>query len=361
MSIKVVNTESLLKAKRQGSTSYKVPFTLNGKTHYATKNVVNGEMDILDLTKPIGEMIVTDAGRRELLEKVVLDVELGREQVPILYTPIYERLEDSNFPEVFEAKWTMHGTVVFLQHFEGEEVKFGHLEAEQGPIARIVTYAAGIEYTEDMVEYNRTFDMELLDRAFGEGYNALLNHIHFAPILTYTYGEENKTAARYVKADGTPVESAVGAHPVLSLRETLKAGVSASRIAKRPGNILLIAGSREDHIREALGGMTVNGTVFPSLTGIDTIIAYDGYEIRVGKKTYTYGGVPEDKAYLIRPRRGFKELIKHDLRIDATMADLSRLVESQIVGRARRGVFSAVPENVQEITLPDFSDIGGGV
>jgi len=62
--------------------------------------------------------------------------------------------------------------------------------------------------------------------------------------------------------------------------------------------------------------------------------------------------VAADKAYLIRPKRGFKELIKYDLMVDAAGADLSRLIENQVVGRAYRGVFAAIPENVQEITLP---------
>lgn len=350
----IVSLETARAAKRNGSFENKVLYRLNGKTYDITKKVVNGEMQIFDLGKPIGEMLVTDSTRKELLEKVVLDVELGRETVPLLYTPIYERREDRNFPEVFDAKWAQHGVVVFVEHIEGEEVKFGHLQAEQGPIARITTYAAGIEYTEDMVEYNRTFDMEEIDRSFGEAHNALLNHIHLSPIFNYNYKSENKTAAVYVTAEGKPTAKATGdAHPALSLRETLKAGLANARTAKRPGNVLLISGARLDHINDAIGKLHVRGTDHDAVTGIDTIIAYDGWSITVGKKDYTYAGVPENKAYLIRPKRGFKELVKHDLLIDANIGDLSRLVEAQIVGRSRRGVYAALTENVQEITLPE--------
>src|SRR5690606_34762710 len=148
-------------------------FLLDGKEHEVEFRSVNGEMQAFDFTQRVGEMITTGAGRRELLEKVVLDVEIGREEVPVLYKPIYDPLSDPNFPEVFDAKWAQYGVVAFVEHTEGEEVQFGHLQAEQGPIARIITRAAGFEYTKDMIVYNETFNMELLNRAFGEGHNAL--------------------------------------------------------------------------------------------------------------------------------------------------------------------------------------------
>src|SRR5690606_23443608 len=196
-------------------------------------------MEVYDLTRPVGEMTTTPAGRKELLEKVVLDVELGREQVPLLYQPIYDNITDSNFPEVFDAPWAQYGVVVFFSHMEGEEVKFGHIQAEQGPTARIVTYVAGFEFTEKMVLFNQTFAMEELERAFGEAYNALLNHIHFNPILSYNYTGKNVTAARYVDPEGKPLGSSSGAHPTLSMRATLAAGIEDAAAEKRPGNILL--------------------------------------------------------------------------------------------------------------------------
>lgn len=355
MGVQIVSIDELRKQRATGTFERNVPFLFNGTTHQVTKKITNGEMETLELSRPVGEMLTTAAGRVEMVEKVVLDVELGREQVPLLYTPIYDRLTDPDFPEVFDAKWAMHGVVVFLEHMEGEEVKFGHLEAEKGPVARIATYTAGFEYTEDMVEYRRGFELEMLNRAFGEAYNALCNHLHLSPIATYSYADANKTAAKYVDAEGNPKADKNGANPTLSLRETLKAGLADARSRKRPGTVLLVAGTRLDHVREALGALSVRGTDYPSLTGVDQVIGYDGWEIKVGRKSYSYAGIDDGKAYVIRPRRGFKELIKHDLRVDATMGDLSRLVEAQLIGRARRGVFAAIAENVQEVSLPQFS------
>lgn len=353
-----ISITSLREKRRRMTVEEKIPFIFPkpgspvGEMLYVTKRIKDGTFEVIEFPRPVREMITTDEGRREVMQKVVLDVEFGREQVPLLYQPIYERLEDRNFPEYFEAKWALTGLVIFTEHMEGEEVKFGRLQAEQGPIARIVTYSAGFEYTEDLVEFNKTFEIALLNRAFGEAYNALLNHIHLAPIIEANYTGANVTNAKYVKADGTRGTGANDSHPLLSIRETLKQALIDSKKAKRPGSVLLVNSSAEDAVREAMGRLNANGTDFPPLGGIETVIVYDGWETTVGRKTYTYPGVPDNVAFLIRPRRGFKELVKHDLLIDASGADLSRLVEQQIVGRARRGVFAAITENVQRVNLP---------
>ncbi len=73
-----------------------------------------------------------------------------------------------------------------------------------------------------------------------------------------------------------------------------------------------------------------------------TFIPYDGEEVQVGNRTYTYGGVTAGFLHLVVPKKNFIEYIKHDLRLDSGNADLSRLIVDQMVGRARRAVFAAV-------------------
>lgn len=344
MGFKVYSQEVLKEARRQGTYTEKVPFVLDGKLYELDKKIVNGEMETLEFSRPIGEMLSSGSVEqfKDLLRKVVLDVELGREQVQLLYQPIYERIQDPNLPRVLDAKWALTGTVVFTEHMEGEEVKFGRLQAEQGPTARILTYTAGFEYTKEMKDFNEAFSVEILNRAMGEAYNALLNHIHLYPIIGFSYKAANKTA--YQAADGKPAW--VGVY------NTLVQAVADAAKAKRPGTVLLASSADQHLIEMALkGGHQIEGTVYPAVTGIQSVIYYDGWEVTVGKKSYSYAGVTPGKAYLIRPKRGFKELVKQDLRIEATSGDLSRLIESQIVGYAYRGVYAAVEENVQEISL----------
>lgn len=344
MGFKVYSQEVLKEARRQGTYTEKVPFVLDGKLYELDKKIVNGEMETLEFSRPIGEMLSSGSVEqfKDLLRKVVLDVELGREQVQLLYQPIYDRIQDANLPRVLDAKWALTGTVVFTEHMEGEEVKFGRLQAEQGPVARILTYTAGFEYTKEMKDFNEAFSVEILNRAMGEAYNALLNHIHLYPIIGFSYKAANKTTYQGASGD----LSWVGVY------KTLTKAVADAATAKRPGTILLASTADQANIEMALrGGHQIEGTVYPAISGIQSVIYYDGWEVTVGKKSYSYSGVTPGKAYLIRPKRGFKELVKQDLRIEATSGDLSRLIESQIVGYAYRGVYAAVEENVQEISL----------
>ena len=342
--MKIYSQDVLKEARRQGTYTEKVPFVLDGKLFEVEKKIVNGEMETLEFPRSIGEMLTSGSVEqfKDLLRKVVLDVELGREQVQLLYQPIYERIQDPNLPRVLDAKWALTGTVVFTEHMEGDEVKFGRLQAEQGPIARVLTYTAGFEYTKEMKDFNEAFSVEILNRAMGEAYNALLNHMHLAPIISFSYGLANQTSYQGASEDLAWV----------GVYKTLIKAISDAAVAKRPGTVLLASTADRANIEMALrGGHQIEGTVYPAISSIQSIIYYDGWETVVGKKSYSYSGVTPGKAYLIRPKRGFKELVKQDLRIEATAGDLSRLVESQIIGYAYRGVYAAVEENVQEISL----------
>lgn len=344
---KVYSQDSLIAERRRGTFSERIPFVVNGKTFEVEKKIVNGEMETLELAKPIGEILTAGSLEqfKDLVRKVVLDVELGREQVQLLYQPIYERLQDANMPRVIDAKWALYGTVVFTEHMEGEEVKFGRLQAEYGPIARILTYTAGFEYTREMKDFNDSFSIELLNRAMGEAYNALLNHIHLYPILSFNY-------PNYPSANQTTFQGDTNDDLWVRFYKTLNKALSDARIAKRPGTVLLASNYDRDNIEMALkGGYQISGTTYPAVSGIESVIYYDGWSVQVGNRTVEYPGVTPGKAYLIRPKRGFKELVKQDLRIEATAGDLSRLIESQIVGYAYRGVYAAIEENVQEIAL----------
>ena len=196
-----------------------------------------------------------------------------------------------------------------------------------------------------MKDFNDSFSIELLNRAMGEAYNALLNHIHLYPIISFNnYKDSNKTSFQGQATEDLWVR----------YHKTLNKALSDARIAKRPGTVLLASSLNRDNIEMVLkGGYQVNGTVYPAVSGIEAVIYYDGWSVQVGKRTYQYAGVAPDEAFLIRPKRGFKELVKQDLRIEATTADLSRLIESQVVGYAYRGVYAAVEENVQKILLKD--------
>lgn len=346
---KVVSLETLREERRKQNVEELVSFIApGGKEGRVTKRIINGEMEVLGLDRPIGEMITTASGLAAVVQKVVLDLELGRERVPLLYTPIYRRVENRNFTPHVDIRPFVGARVVFLEHLEGEDVKFGDMYVGSASTVPIVTYAAGFEWSEDVVEYSQDWAMSELSRALGEAYNALLNDIHLSPIINYVYPAKNKTAA-----------SNEGTTYLEKLRNTIKQGlIDASKDknpetgAPRRSTVLLAHSSRQWDIEEALQRMQIGGTVYPAISQINTLVFYDGYSVTVGEKTHTFQGVSPDKAYLIDPQRYFVELVKHDLVVDAAGADLKRLVSGSIVGRARRGVVASPESAVQEITLP---------
>lgn len=345
---KITSIDTMKQARATSSYEGVLEAKLNNKEIDVPKKVINGEMEVYELTKPIGEMLTSDQGAEELLKKVVLDVELGREDVPLLYKSIYRTITDRSLPKIIDATFAQRGVVYFTEWQEGEEIKFGALEAESGPTARLTTYAAGFEYTEDMQEYNESFSMQMLNQAFGEAYNALLNHIHFTPILSHTYKAENKTALTAGEKSAITGEYAVPRQT----QATLRKAIQATRQAKRAGSILIANSADQFRLEDAFKQYVVGATPYEPVSGIDEIIFYDGWSVTVGKKEYEYKGVPEGTVFLIRPKRGFIEFEKHGLIVDAALADLTRLVEAQIVARTRRGIYAAVEEGVQEITLP---------
>jgi len=350
MAYRVVSLDTMREERRKAPLiEERVPYIAPGeKLDYVTKRIVNGEMETFELTRPVGEMITTASGLTQLVQKVVLDLELGREQVPLLYTPIYRRRENRNFPQFVDIRPFVGARVVFLEHLEGEEVKFGDLLVGPASTVPIVTYTAGFEWTEDVVEYSQDWSVAELSRAMGEAYNALLNHLHLGPIISYDYPQKNKTAAS--TEGGTYLEK---------LRNTIIAGLKDAALDKdqltgapRRPTVLLAHSSRQWDIEQALQRQQIGGTVYPPISQINTLIFYDGYSVTVGEKTYTYPGVDPNKAYLIDPTKYFVELVKHDLIVDAGGADVKRLIQGAIVGRARRGVVAAPEKAVQEITLP---------
>ncbi len=302
----------------------------------------------VELLKPVSEMITTAQGAMDLLEKVRIDIDTGLADVPLMYQPLYERV-DGPFPGgsvqiggdvLFDAN------VVFLQKFEGDEIVFGTLAKAGAPsFVPISTYAAGFEWTEDMMEFDRSYEIGMNARAFGRAYNYLLNHIHLSPILAYTYTAPNQTPA-----DGT-VGEGITAHTLRTFQAAYREAALA--VPQRVPSVILANEADRFQIEDALltPVLDADGNELRRVP-VDTIIYYNGATVTNGVKSYTYSGVTQGKCYFIAPRMRMKELVHHDLRVDVGPADISRLVEGQQVGRARRGLYTDIANSVEEVTLP---------
>lgn len=299
----------------------------------------------IELRQPVSEMITTSQGSMDLLEKVRIDVDFGLAEVPLLYNPIYETIPGP-FPGgvVQINENTLQGNVVFLEKFEAGEIIFGTIQKGVPATAPITTYAAAFEWTEDMIEFDRTWDITLNNRAFGRSYNYLLNHIHLSPIIAFSYGGGNLTAA---DATGATTQEKT----LKTFQNAYKAAVQAT--PQRTPSVILANEADRFQIEDALLSPVLDANGRPlARVPVDTIIYYNGATVTNGVKSYTYSGVTQGTAFFIFPKQRAKELVHHDLRIDIGAPDISRLIEGQQVGRTRRGVYVDPANMVQKLTLP---------
>lgn len=288
----------------------------------------------------VAEMIGTGDVPQEFLETVQYNLEEGREQVPLIYKDIYDTTSQRDLPEAVIRKSPGSASVVFLRKLSGGEVVFGDLEPGDESIVRIYTWAAGLEFDEDFVEYNKLYDISRLARTFGHNYNKLLNHLHLAPfttsegfVTTGTTSIDQKTA----QEAGTP--------QLIPAQGTLAETFRRALEVLPQGSIVLHNSADTYAIEDAIAGDYLRDDRTPSSTkrrlDAANFIVYDGTSIKVGGKTYEYEGVAPGEAYIIVPKQNYEELEKHDLITDTAIGSFSRLILSQIIGRTRRGVYAA--------------------
>lgn len=322
-------------------------FKFAGKMHSFQAEMEDGKLKNYDIQGPVSKMITSTDGAIEFLQKVVLDIEEGRSEVPLVFeNSLYRVVRDANLPKVVEVDVTAKLNTVFLEKLEGGEVQFGTLSADQPQTVKILTYASGLEITEDMVEYNQNYKIELVDKKFGREVNKLRNKVEFAPILDIL---ENGT--------GTGAQGEATEAMSVRINKTLQKGIIDYK--KKEGVInkpILYANSQDKFKLEGAmeGFRTADGENLPNLRGeFEDIVYYDGFEsVQIGEKVHDFPGVTVGKVALVEPKRKAVVYEKHDLRVDADNGDLSRLIENQIVGRLRFGVYIAAEDIVQKVTLP---------
>ncbi len=287
----------------------------------------------------IKEMIGTDDGSAEFVEKVTYDLYSGREAVPLVYKQLYATRSDRNFPKTMTTKEFGPVQVVFVKKYEGGEVKFGTIGPESEKVVNIATYASGIEYNEDIIEFNHTWRVSEIGEAFGEAYNKLLNHMHMNPIIAGSFTTTGGgLAAQYTAQNaGTAQEIAYDTSIETTLMNALQVLPKGSKILCNSFDVPQIEAALAGAMYEDNTSNLVKRTLRPS-----DLITYNGDEVEVGAKTYEYAGVTSSEAFLVTPKKQLKEYVKHGLRIDSNDGDLSRLVLTQIVGRSRRGVLAAL-------------------
>lgn len=294
------------------------------------------------------EFIGTDNFGAEWNRRQRYEIDAGREEEPILYLPVYDVVSDSSLPQNITVNTMGPGGVIVEEVFEGGEVKFSGISQGQYVVS-VRHWATGLEYSKDLVVYNQLWNVAIFERQLGVAHNALLNHLHFGPILTFTYAAANQTPA----ATG-------GANKVEDYFLTIESAITASKADTanpRRGPYTLLASSANAFIIErALTRVAQEGFARQSsaLDMIRDVIIYDGWTGTRGMKSVTYPGVTAGKAYLISQQyRGqdFRSFEKQGLQNEGTEEDISRFL-TQSVYDSYYGVYANPLRAVEEITWP---------
>jgi hypothetical protein len=303
--------------------------------------------DLVDGKVTLKEMIGTDSGAEEFLEKVNLEAfqEMAKPEYQVLYTPIYDVIEDATLPKILTIEEMGPFGIVFLEYLEGSEIKFGTLEPGQEKIVRMKTMAAGLEYTEDMVEYNEFFRVSEQARQMGRTWVATQNYLTLSPIFLGSYvtsGADLQDQKEYQEGAGGLTATAQLIEWDTSINQTLRNAItvlpSAKYILCSSADVMLLEDALAGALLPNLQKSRVGRQLLP-----ENIIVWDGFKSVVGAKTYDYAGVEAGEIFLVSGAKlNFKYYIKHPLRIESGDGDLSRLIVAQVVARARGGLYAAI-------------------
>ena len=241
----------------------------------------------INVNKGVAEFVASDDFASAFYTRQRYEVDAGRDEEPLLYMPIYDEVVDASLPRTLNINTLGTGGVVFKEIKEGGEVVFATI-GEGSKSVTLLHHAVGLSYTEDLFLYNELWRLPNIERVFGIAHNALLNHIHFNPILAYTYAAANKT-------DGTALTdfNATDELPLKYLH-AIEAAITAAVADNRRGPYsLVVSTSNLFTVERALNIVAQQGFSKQSsaISRISNVIAYDGWTGTRGKKSTTYSGV----------------------------------------------------------------------
>jgi hypothetical protein len=299
--------------------------------------------------KLVYEFIGNDDFGTEWVTRQRYEIDAGRDQEPILYTPLFNIVRDASLPKIIPIYTLGPGGVVLEEIFEGGEVKFVSVGSGTKSVS-IRHFATGLEYNKDLFIFNQLWSVGIVERQVGIAYNALLNHLHLSPLLTYTYTAANQTAA-----------SAVGSTLVEKYLRTIEDAITNSKTDtthQRRGPYALLVNAGQAFMTErALNRVSQVGFTLQSsaIDQIRDVIVYDGWTGTRGKKSTTYAGVTTGKGYLVDLAyrdMTMQSYVKQDLASEMGNPDVSRFIREQTIYDTYLGVYTDPAGCTEEITWP---------
>ena len=321
------------------------------------KLVLSEHMNILPSTNDNGLLAAEFIGAGDFADafyqRQQYEVDAGRLEEPILYTPLYSIVEDASLPEVIPVNRLGPAEAVFTQIAEGGEVKFITV-GESNFSVPIYQWGLGVKYTKKLVMFNQLWQLSEIERELGVSANARLNHIHLNPFLAYAYGAGNQTDGGALTFDSN---ASLPEKYLRTIEAAITAAVTDTTNPRRGPYVLLIAPGEQFTIERALNTVPQQGFSLQSSAAgrIQSVISYDGWVGSMGGLSTTFSGVTTGKAYLIdvsMKRRNFRSYVKQPLQRTQGNPDVSRFILDQSVYDIWLGTYADIAAATEEITWP---------
>lgn len=288
-----------------------------------------------------------DVGRGVVRETIALDdlpniegvtqTTIRREWTPaegppdpfqIQYLPLYEEIEDANFPKTVNDYELGPASVVMTEITPGGEVIFGTIGSSSKTVP-IVLYGGGFEVHREILDFNQTWVLSQQAIGLGRAYNILMNHAHFYPILNGTYGATETKEAQETTAQSVAYNT--------NLQTTLETVLTILPLA----TWLVIGSANRFRVANVLNTVYTDTNVAIELRknfDMSRVVAYDGGSVTVGAKTYSYSGVGSTYGYALVPKTRFRSYVKRRMTVEEGDGDLSRFIAFQQVAHCYQGV-----------------------
>jgi hypothetical protein len=372
VTIQIISRETELERLRTGTHTWRIPLPsfggeLSGDVEV---KIENGRAHTFELPRPLaeyirpvpngtavaGELIATPTNLREFIPKFIVDLQVSLAVQPVLYQPIYRTISDSSMPRNVDVSSMMGNTgVVFLERGEGEEIHFGERMRGQYAPVPLRNFAAGFEWTEEVVKWDETWRYQDMVDAIGRSHSALLNRIHLRPILDYAYAAGNITDPAYDPAGD----------PWINMWQGLAMALQQAALDKNPDTqagrhptVILTHSSNRFILEQVLGGLNIMGRPpLPGLGQLNQMVVYDDYTIHEGERAYTFEGADPAWVWLIEPKQYFIELVNQPLQVEDGPGDFSRYVAAQLRASTWRGVVASPAAAVQKLKMPTMTGL----
>lgn len=295
--------------------------------------------------KPQGEMDVKDI--KKLVQQAIIDIASEEENHPPLYKEVYEEIVDSSFPQSLQVKDIIGLQTAFGIVGDGESVPLADFQCKDLGSVSFKTMATGYSVTEEWVAFNQAWKIEQANKAIGEAHSAILDHIHFSPIIKAKYKDKSETKKVAVK-DGSALQIVYA-----SLRQGLKDAMGRKN---RRGYVLkptvaLCNSSTALDVMSAVKGETEKGKNLGSLGMIEKVIVYDGWAGEVNGAKYDFDAPADNEVYLIEPKKTFKALVKKAITRVQQKGNILSLTNLEVAEFFIRAVVADVEGSVHKVIV----------